>query len=217
MSKHYMDSRFKIQKLKKHSAITVNAVIFFLLLTVAPIFAQETDEKAEFEAMKAEWTKVRERQIEIILEKEEQLEELKEDLLRQMNELKKGRIIPVSEPIQDESHEDRESSSSEDILTRQMVQLKEANRRLADEISELKKQNAELEKKASAASGLEQLQILRKQMADFDLQKESFQKERQKFFQEMSRQRTRLEEQQSFLEAEKADLEEREKSEVSAT
>lgn len=73
----------------------------FVLFIVTPVFGQEPaaavekdKAKADFETMKTEWEAVREQQIQMIREKQEQLEKLKEELFVKAQSL--TRSAPVS-------------------------------------------------------------------------------------------------------------------------
>jgi chromosome segregation ATPase len=190
-----MDLMTKIQKVKiQFLAAAISGTVLFsgAVLAAEPAAAVKKDDpKASFEAKKAEWETIRDQQIAMIQKKEEQLEELKERLFQQMN-APKG----AGEKVAADSGE---VAPQGDVLKGKIAEIKEANRRLSDEIVALKARNSELEKKAKATTEKEQLVILQKQIAEFETQKAAFLKERQKFFQESSRQRARIQAQMDAL------------------
>lgn len=174
--------------------ITISAGIFLLTISGSIVWGQGTvtearkeDPKAEFEAMKAEWEKVRDRQIEMIQEKEAQLEDMKESLFSQI-QAGKGSA----------------AASSTAVLEKKVAELKEANRRLAGEISALRSRNQTLEQGAGKSSAQAEREQLKKEREEFEALKASFSSERQKFFQEMNRQKTKLRGSQDPSENEKS-------------
>jgi chaperonin cofactor prefoldin len=196
----------KIQNLKN--------VLFFILvaifLFVTPAFSNETSDlktppetMAEFETLKSEWEKVRDQQIRMIQDKEQDLERLKEELFEKMRDRKSADFSGEDSGVVPTLGEgDRLAAAAADprvieSFEQKIAELKEANRKLSGEISELKARIRELEIAGGSPSSDPGRDELRKEKEELDIQKVAFQKERQKFFQEMARQKEKLREAES--------------------
>ncbi|OQA57345.1 MAG: hypothetical protein BWY42_00580 [Candidatus Omnitrophica bacterium ADurb.Bin277] len=195
--------------IRKLAFISILLVIF---AGASPVSASETSGKvedkkpdpqtvAEFEAMKSEWQSIRDRQILMIQEKEDELERLKEELFRKVRQ-ENITGLPAALTPEDESGEkvadsERLASAAADprvieSFEQKIADLKEANRKLAAEISELRAKNREFESRRGGSVSDHEREELRKEKEALDAQKAAFQKERKKFFEEMARQRERL-------------------------
>lgn len=204
MRQYYMGIDLKIQNLK--NALSFIFVLGAIFIFVTPAFSDEASDlnvqpetMAEFETLKSEWEKVRDQQIRMIQDKEQDLERLKEELFQKMRDGNPQNFsgdYAGTPPTLGE--DDRLAAAAADprvieSFEQKIAELKEANRKLSGEISELKARNRELEMAAGGSlasdSGRDEL---RRDKEELDIQKAAFQREREKFFQEMARQRERL-------------------------
>ena len=197
--------------IKKTNKTLVLVIVVSLFISLAvPAFAQQAgssekkkETRAEFEARKAEWEKVRDQQIELLREKEEQLEELKETLFHQMRTANSSSsAMPQKENLKAD-----QPSSDETLLKEKIYDLKRVNRQLSDEITTYASENRKLKEKLEHISSSGTKTVTSKsEKQELEAQKAAFQKERQKFFQEMTRQKEKLQEMEDSLQAEKAAL-----------
>jgi len=193
-------SKMRENRERKKQNLVFWALGFFLILNAGGLLQakeseseKQKDPQAEFEAMKAEWEKVRDQQIEMIREKEAELDEMKETIFRQLR-AQKGGVLAGADPATPEEPlllDEAAQNSQVAILGKRIAELKEANRRLTNEISTLRIKNKMLEEKLQAP-GQEGSSVLRKEKAELEAQKVAFTRERQKFFDEIARQKAKL-------------------------
>lgn len=163
-------------------------------------------------ALKAEWEGVREQQIQMIREKEETLEKMKEDMFRQ---LQAGAKTPPDAAAKDVSQPgaspktigetNPEIQAQEMLLRKKMEELaarEESLRAREDALNRKPREENEEEGVSSTGSVTD----LEKEKMDFERQKSAFAAERQKFFQEMGRQKEQLRKLQVSLDEQAARL-----------
>jgi len=154
---------------------------------------------AEFEAMKDEWEKVRDQQVAMIQQKEEDLERLKEELFvmvrrENITETPDVTTLPSKEPAEVSSGAVSATAvtaaSADPAVTesfrKKIAELKEANRLLSSENAELRSRNRELDAVCGSRPSKKERKKLEAKQAQLAVQSESFKKGQQEYFKKKS-------------------------------
>lgn len=187
--------------------------LIMLLISGAALFAEEVktepaQQEKDFEAVKAEWEAVREQQIQMIQEKEAQLEALKEELFAKRNLSQEPReaqepaaFVPEADTVSEKLKlESSLLQKREEALAEREQSLARLEAALGQKQEALEARERELSAKVSSVEPDAKSQIaLAEDMNELDRQKAAFQMEREKFFREMNRQKENFRKLQSAI------------------
>ncbi len=210
-----MEIKAKVKRRRLHA---IKNIVMMSALLLPPyfshcLFAEEAKpelarQEEDFEAVKAEWEAVREQQIQMIQEKEAQLETLKEELFAKRNLSQEPReaqepaaFVPEADTVSEKLKlESSLLQKREEALAEREQSLARLEAALGQKQEALEARERELSAKVSSVEPDAKSQIaLAEDMNELDRQKAAFQMEREKFFREMNRQKENFRKLQSAI------------------